>query len=175
MGVHGRRQTAESRSQFADCPESSPQRSATTRTSLSSLITIINNGVAKRSLQMVRPAHRRCPGCRCLHIRRQGRLARRHLRPLDRCAGKSSRRGNAFPDSLAAEEHHLRRADKTEEHLHDDWLQGFADGQPDAACAAPSRGPEPAQDLPGTILHLLFFFVDMFANIKGIVLRYGLR
>lgn len=116
-----------------------------------------NGGKRSRvRLQRRRPGSARLRSSPVVHLRRQGRHAGRHLRPVVRCQGYGGQRGHALSDSLAAKGHHLRRAHQAAHHPDDDGEQGPADGQFDPAGAAPPGGAGAAQDLPG-ILSLSHF------------------
>jgi hypothetical protein len=82
-------------------------------------------------------------------VRCSRRHPRRHLRQTGRSKRGGHQRGNTFPDSLAAAEHHLRCPNKAPHDLDYNRKQGFADGQLNPESAPSPGGEGAAQDLSG--------------------------
>ena len=117
------------------------------------LCTFVKNGGRCASPQPhVPPGRAGDGGCvpgQPVDFRRQGRHARRHLRPVVWRQGGRHQRGHPSARAVAAAQHHLRRAYQAAQYCYHDGQQGSADGQPDAASAASPDCKVFAQDLPG--------------------------
>lgn len=107
-----------------------------------------NGKRSRRRLQARHPHRHRLHLRTGFDLRCQGWLTSRHLRSTGRSQRPGDERGDTLPDPLAAKEHHLRRADKAEEHLDHDGQQGSADGQSDPQGAASAGSEDAAEDLP---------------------------